>query len=58
MRTFVVVVLLKLGGDCLHLFEGVGAMHGQTFCLIAAVIALHEAVLLGLLRVAQPNRDP
>src|SRR5437868_6781027 len=46
--SLVVVVLLELLGHGSHLFEGTGAMESQTFGLIAAVIALNEAVLLGM----------
>ena len=51
-------MLLKLRGDCLHLCEGVGAMHGQTLCLIGAVVSFDKAVLLWGLWITQPDHNP
>jgi hypothetical protein len=42
--TLIVVMLPELLGDLAHLVESPWTMHGQTFGLIAAVIALDEAV--------------
>lgn len=54
--TLVVVVLAELRGDLAHLVEGPRTFHGQTFLLVRPMVALDKAVLLGMVRIADPDR--
>src|SRR5713101_694587 len=57
-RTLIVVVMLELLRHAAHLRKLAGAMHGQTFFLIGAVIARNCAILLRVMRLTQQHRDP
>ncbi len=58
MGSLTVVVLRKLCRDLAHLLQAVGALHRQTLLLIRAVIALHKAILLGGVRIAEAHGHP
>jgi hypothetical protein len=56
MRALIVVVLAELLGDLAHLLQGRRTLHRQAFCLIAAMIALDEPVLLGMVEDSGDRR--